>query len=111
MCRQRFFLSSVRKEDHLLLDLGLLLIAKGLRQNAFADHANLASLLAGRDHILRWKPEFQRRPLFCSATERGMGLKVDAPMKYASASIFFKKTAVRAGLPGNVDVGHSGIHF
>ena len=97
---QRYLISSVNKQDALLLDLGLLLVAKGIRQEAFADHSDLRSLLSGRESLLRWKPEFMKRPVFCAASERGLHLRLDSPMRYHAARVFFKRTATQANLPG-----------
>ncbi|TFK80684.1 hypothetical protein K466DRAFT_569491 [Polyporus arcularius HHB13444] len=82
----------------MIVDPGLLLIIIALRRgDMFADHSDLASLLAGNDVIIRFRPEVLKQPVFVIATGGGYGLDTDTAMPYQAFRAFFQKTCDRAG--------------
>lgn len=95
-----FRLSAIQDEAHLLADPGLLLIAIGLRRNAFAAHTSVDSFLMGREIHVKWKPELMDQPFFVAASPKGTGLRLDAPMKYSAMTQFLKKHCALAGMGG-----------
>ncbi len=90
----------VAQSSKLLHDLGLLIVALGLRRGAFRDHKDVVSLGSGRDVHLAWKEEFLERPFFARTHTRGLGLEYDHPLAYAGARTTFMETARAAGFAG-----------
>ncbi|OSD00592.1 hypothetical protein PYCCODRAFT_1426415 [Trametes coccinea BRFM310] len=88
----------LRNENHVLLDLGLMVIALGLRRGAFRDYSDLESLLGGKERVLQWKEELKDSPFLCSSTPRGLGVDHAKPVAYPGFRSFLKKLAEKAGL-------------
>ncbi|RDX45550.1 hypothetical protein OH76DRAFT_1486207 [Lentinus brumalis] len=88
-----FRLGPTQEEAHMIVDPGLLLIIIALRHgDVFADHSDLASLLAGNDVVIRFHPEVLKQPVFVIATGGGYGIDTETAMPYQAFCAFFRKT-------------------
>lgn len=95
---QPFRVTPVRQENHILLDLGLTLIAMGLRRKAFKHHSTLDSILNGNDVVLEWDTALLDSPFFCASRPRGMGLDHNRALAYPGFRSFLLTTSEQAGL-------------
>ncbi|KAL7281920.1 hypothetical protein ACG7TL_003387 [Trametes sanguinea] len=95
---QSFRISPVRNENHLLLELAVIVIALGLRRGAFRDHTDLASLLKGKERTVQWKEELKDAPFLCAGMPRGLGVNAAKPLRYEGFRDFLRQLAAQAGL-------------
>ncbi|KAI0702983.1 hypothetical protein C8T65DRAFT_741463 [Cerioporus squamosus] len=93
-----FRLGPTQEKEHMIADPGLTIIAIALRRgDVLADHKDLASLLAGDEVVIRFRPEVLQQPVFVAATAGGHGIDTNAAMTYAAFRAFFQRICELAG--------------
>ncbi|PSR73185.1 hypothetical protein PHLCEN_2v10952 [Hermanssonia centrifuga] len=93
---QDYLFFGVENPAHLLMDIPNNTIALGLRRGAFADHTSWKSLCNGREYVIRWKPEFMKKPLFVVSSPGGWTVDHDKPMDDGAAREMLRRTCLAA---------------
>ncbi|UOH83741.1 hypothetical protein LQV05_006478 [Cryptococcus neoformans] len=106
------YISTSKREETIVFDLGALLIAHGLRLGVFGSSATVKSLYSSSAVSLPIIPEWRNRPVFYRTASRGHGLDLSGPLRYDSARERFTSLLLEADMPCSTDtciVGLSSI--
>ncbi|KAH7902804.1 hypothetical protein BJ138DRAFT_1108225, partial [Hygrophoropsis aurantiaca] len=101
---QVFTVGPVQTIAHVALDLGVLLIALGLRRRLFKDFSTLDELLAGDTVHIRWKDEVLNAPVFVAAGPAGLSIEPSVPMVDNGVRSHLRLIADLVGLGGSTEL-------
>lgn len=92
-------ISTSKREETIVFDLGALLIAHGLRLGVFGSSATVKSLYSSSAVSLPIIPKWRNRPVFYRTASRGHGLDLSGPLRYDSARERFTSLLLEADMP------------